>query len=49
MQQLILIFFYFGQFLTSSAREDVVPTMNTFVKQLLAVLDPTQMKVFSTL
>ena len=31
--------------LTSSAGEDVVLAMNTFIKRLLAVSDPGQMKV----
>ncbi|GFP86941.1 hypothetical protein PHJA_000837900 [Phtheirospermum japonicum] len=34
--------------LTSSAGEDVVVAMNTFVKRLLAVSDPTQMKTSVT-
>jgi hypothetical protein len=33
------------QDLTSSAGEDVVLAMNTFIKRLLAVSDPSQMKV----
>lgn len=33
------------QELTSSAGEDVVLAMNTFIKRLLAVSDPSQMKV----
>lgn len=33
------------QDLTSSAGEDVVLAMNTFIKRLLAVSDPDQMKV----
>lgn len=33
------------QDLTSSAGEDVVVAMNTFIKRLLAVTDPSQMKV----
>lgn len=31
--------------LTSSAGEDVVLAMNTFIRRLLAVSDPDQMKV----
>ena len=46
MQQ--LCFFYFAQELTSSTGEDAVLAMNAFVKWLLAVSDPAQMKVFST-
>nr|GEV94693.1 hypothetical protein [Tanacetum cinerariifolium] len=34
--------------LTSSAGEDVVVAMNTFIKRLLAVSDPTQMKTSVT-
>jgi len=34
------------QDLTSSAGEDVVLAMNTFIKRLLAVSDPSQMKVW---
>lgn len=34
-----------AQELTSTAGEDVVLAMNTFIKRLLAVADPTQMKV----
>lgn len=33
------------QELTSSAGEDAILAMNTFIKRLLAVSDPTQMKV----
>lgn len=38
-------FMQFLQELTSSAGEDVVFAMNTFIKRLLAVSDPAQMKV----
>ncbi|KAH9693775.1 hypothetical protein KPL70_016758 [Citrus sinensis] len=39
---------YVGQELTSSAGEDVVLAMNTFIKRLLAVSDPGQMKTSVT-
>ena len=35
----------FVQDLTSTAGEDVILAMNTFIKRLLAVSDPAQMKV----
>ena len=37
---------YLLQELTSSAGEDAVLAMNTFIKRLLAVADPAQMKVW---
>lgn len=40
-----LISVQYMQDLTSSAGEDVVLAMNTFIKRLLAVSDPSQMKV----
>lgn len=43
--QLMFSWIEFLQELTSSAGEDVVLAMNTFIKRLLAVSDPNQMKV----
>lgn len=41
----IITLHFIVQELTSSAGEDVVFAMNTFIKRLLAVSDPSQMKV----
>lgn len=35
-----------SQELTNSAGEDAILAMNTFIKRLLAVSDPSQMKVY---
>ena len=45
MSVLLTLICFFFQELASSAGEDVVFAMNAFIKRLLAVSDPKQMKV----